>query len=286
MVRFGPAGQDDTFPTVHKKMTDMPAYLAARGLSAFEYQCGHGVRVSEASATALGEKAKEHGIAISLHAPYYISLSSSEAEKRENSLGYILGAAQAVSWMGGQRVVIHPGGVGKRTRGQALELAMQTLASAQKLLDEENLSHIRLCPETMGKIGQLGDLDEVLTLCGVDERFLPCVDFGHLNSRAQGGVNDYQAMAAVLDVITNALGSERGRIFHAHFSKIEYGRGGEVRHLTFDDREYGPDFEPLGRLLSERNLSPTIICESRGSQIDDAAYMLEAYKKEQDNDTD
>ena len=286
MVKFGPAGQDDTFPTVHKKMTEMPAYLAARGLTAFEYQCGHGVRVSEASATALGEKAKEHGVAVSLHAPYYISLSSSEEEKRENSLGYILKSARAVSWMGGERVVIHSGGVGKRQRGQATQVAVQTLASAQKLLDEEKLSHIRLCPETMGKIGQLGDLDEVLTLCGVDERFLPCIDFGHLNSRAQGGVNDYAAMAAVLDAIANALGSERARVFHTHFSKIEYGPKGEVRHLTFEDEEYGPNFEPLGRLLAERKLSPTIICESRGSQIDDAVYMLRAYKKETTNDTD
>ena len=280
MVRFGPAGQDDIFPTVHKSMTDMPAYLAARGLTAFEYQCGHGVRVSEASAAALGEKAKEHGVAISLHAPYYISLSSAEEDKRENSLGYILKSARAVSWMGGERVVIHSGSVGKMTRPQALELAVQTLASAQKLLDEENLSHIRLCPETMGKIGQLGDLDEVLALCGVDERFLPCVDFGHLNSRTRGGVNDYQAMAAVLDAITNKLGSERGRIFHAHFSKIEYGPKGETRHLTFDDQEYGPEFEPLGRLLAERGLSPTIICESKGRRIDDAAYMLGVYQRE------
>jgi len=282
VVRFGPAGQDDIFPTIHKKMTDMPAYLAARGLTAFEYQCGHGVRISEASATALGEKAKEHGVAISLHAPYYISLSSPEQEKRENSLGYILKAAQAVSWMGGERVVVHTGSVGKRARTEALELARQTLTEAQQLLDEENLSHIRICPETMGKIGQLGDLGEVLTLCGVDERFLPCIDFGHLNSRSGGKVNDYNAMAAVLDAIANRLGSERARIFHAHFSKIEYGLKGEVRHLTFEDKVYGPDFEPLGRLLDERNLSPTIICESRGSQIDDAASMLQMYKKELD----
>ncbi|MCL2857093.1 MAG: TIM barrel protein [Oscillospiraceae bacterium] len=286
MVRFGPAGQDDIFPTVHKKMTDMPAYLAARGLTAFEYQCGHGVRVSRASAIALGEKAKEHGVAVSLHAPYYISLSSSEEEKRENSLGYILKSAQAVSWMGGERIVVHSGSVGKRTREQALELAVQTLTSAQKLLDEERLSHIRICPETMGKIGQLGDLDEVLTLCGVDERFIPCIDFGHLNSRTQGGVNDYAAMAAVLDKVANTLGTERARVFHAHFSKIEYGPKGETRHLTFDDTQYGPDFEPLGRLLAERRLSPTIICESSGRQIDDAAYMLKVYQKESCNDAD
>jgi len=264
-------------------MTEMPAYLAARGLTAFEYQCGHGVRVSEALAVALGEKAKEHGVAISLHAPYYISLASPEEEKRENSLGYILSAARALSWMGGERIVVHSGSTGKSSREQATQLAAQTLARAQKLLDEENLSHMRICPETMGKVGQLGDLDEVLALCGVDERFLPCIDFGHLNSRTGGKVNDYHAMAAVLDAIANALGSERARVFHAHFSKIEYGAKGETRHLTFEDTEYGPEFEPLGQLLAERGLTPTIICESRGSQIDDAEFMLKAYANSKDS---
>ena len=279
MVKFGPAGQDDIFPTIHKKMTEMPAYLAAKGLSAFEYQCGHGVRVGKTLAAALGEEAKKHGVAISLHGPYYISLSSDEEEKRENSLGYILKSAQAVSWMGGQRVVVHSGSVGKRSRAQALTLAVDTLTRAQKMLDEHGLSDIHICPETMGKIGQLGDLDEVLALCAVDERLIPCIDFGHLNARTGGGVNSYEAMAAVLDTIENALGSQRARTFHAHFSKIEYSKGGESRHLTFEDTQYGPEFEPLARLIAQRELEPTIICESRGTQIDDAAYMLKTYKE-------
>ena len=260
----------------------MPAYLAAKGLTAFEYQCGHGVRVGETAAAALGEKAKEHAVAVSLHAPYYISLSSEEEEKRTGSLGYILSAARAVSWMGGERIVVHSGSVGKRNRADTLALAVDTLARAQKLLDEENLSHVRICPETMGKLGQLGDLDEVLALCGVDERFIPCIDFGHLYARSKGLVNNYEQMAAVLDALENKLGSERAKNFHAHFSRIEYSSKGEARHLTFEDQEYGPDFDPLARLLVERGLAPTIICESRGTQIDDAVAMMEIYNKEAD----
>ena len=277
MVRFGPAGQDDIYPTIHKTVLDMPAYLADKGLSAFEYQCGHGVRVGEKTARALGEKAKEHGIAVSLHAPYYISLSSTEEDKRANSLTYILSAAQALDWMGGERMVVHSGSVGKGTRKDALARSLQTLAQAQQMLDEQNLPQIRICPETMGKIGQLGDLEEVMSLCGVDERFIPCIDFGHLNARTRGGVNDYAAMSAVIDTVENALGKERAAAFHSHFSKIEYSDKGEVRHLTFDDEVFGPNFDPLAKLLWERNLSPTIISESAGRQVDDANAMRELY---------
>ncbi|MCL2579824.1 MAG: TIM barrel protein [Oscillospiraceae bacterium] len=277
MVKFGPAGQDDTFPTIHKSVLELPEYLAARGLTALEYQCGHGIRVGEKTARALGEKAKEHGITISLHAPYYISLSSPEEDKRLNSLNYIRDAAKVLEWMGGERMVIHSGSVGKGRRADALARSLQTLSQAQKMLDTENYSQIRICPETMGKLGQLGDLEETLALCGVDERFLPCIDFGHLNARTQGGVNDYAAMAGVLDAIENALGKERAAAFHAHFSKIEYSAKGEVRHLTFEDQAFGPDFDPLAKLLCERKLCPTIICESAGRQIDDAADMLRIY---------
>ena len=278
MIRFGPAGQDDVFPTLYKSSLDMPGYLAGMGLNAFEYQCGHGVRVGENTARALGKKAREYGVAISVHAPYFISLASAEKEKRENSLNYILQSARAADWMGGERVVLHPGGAGDGDREQALATAADTLREALKLLDAEHLGHITLCPETMGKHGQLGSLEEALALCALDERLLPCIDFGHLNARSAGGCVTGEQMAAVLDTLENKLGGERARRFHAHFSKIEYTiKGGEKRHLTFADEEYGPNFEPLAKLLRQREMHPTIICESRGTQIADAAAMREMY---------
>ena len=88
-----------------------------------------------------------------------------------------------------------------------------------------------LCPETMGKIGQLGTLDEVLALCGVDRRITPCIDFGHLNARTLGGIRSKADYAAILDRIGEALGDARARQFHVHFSRIEYSKGGEKRHL-------------------------------------------------------
>ena len=156
-------------------------------------------------------------------------------------------------------------------------MATETLLKAQAALDAEGLSHVHICPEVMGKINQLGTLEEVLTFCKAEERFLPCVDFGHLNSRTLGETNSREAYAAVIDAIGEALGEEGQRTFHIHFSKIEYTGGGEKKHLTFDDEVFGPNPAPLMELLAERGLCPTVICESAGTQTVDSATMSRLY---------
>ena len=277
---FGPAGNSEAFyEQGYRTILQAPGWLEGMGLTAYEYQCGHGVRVQEDTARAIGAKAAEHGVAVSLHAPYYISLASADPQKRENSVEYICQSAQVVDWLGGNRVVVHPGGLGGRPRGEAAALAAQTLRKAQEALDAQGLSHIRLCPETMGKINQLGDLDEVLGFCRVDERFLPCIDFGHMNARTLGGVNTREAMAALLDRVADALGQERARSLHIHFSKIAYSKGGEKRHLTFADETFGPDPAPLMALLAERGYTPVVICESAGTQAADALAMKRLYEQ-------
>ena len=280
-ARFGPAGNSDSFYEAGYKATvEAPRWLQSLGLTAYEYQCGRGVRVSTDTARAMGEAAKAYGVQLSLHAPYFISLASAEPEKRDNSIRYILESARAVAAMGGERIVAHPGGLGGLSRSDATALASTTLRRAQEALDAEGLSQVRICPETMGKINQLGDLDEVLEFCRIDERFLPCIDFGHLNSRTQGGLNSYEAYAVLLDRLQNDLGTERASTFHAHFSKIEYTGGGEKKHLTFADTVYGPEPAPLMRLIRERDLSPTFICESDGTQAEDAATLKALYESE------
>lgn len=279
IARFGPAGNSDSFYAAgHKATLEAPLWLQSLGLTAYEYQCGRGVRVSEDTAKAMGEAAERYDVQLSLHAPYFISLASAEAEKRDNSIRYILESARAVTAMGGERIVVHPGGLGGLSRADATALASQTLRRAQQALDEEGLCAVRICPETMGKINQLGDLDEVLEFCKVDERFLPCIDFGHLNSRTQGELNSREAFAAVLDRLHNDLGAERAAMFHAHFSKIEYTKGGEKRHLTFEDTVFGPDPAPLMQLIRERGLTPTFICESDGTQAEDARTLMRLFE--------
>ena len=282
-ARFGPAGNSDSFTEAGYKSTlDAPAFCASMGLDAYEYQCGLGVRVKQDMAEKLRLKAAENGVQMSLHAPYYISLSSLEEEKRKGSARYFLESAQAVRGMGGARFVVHSGSCGKQSREQALALAVETLRYCISELDAAGFTDVTVCPETMGKIGQLGTLEEVLELCSVDERILPCIDFGHLNARTMGGIKGREDYEHILDAMADRLGTERASVFHSHFSKIEYTTGGEKRHLTFADTVYGPDPQPLMKLIAERGWSPTFICESDGTQAEDARTLMMIYKEEQE----
>ncbi len=276
-ISFGPGGNSESFG---KRIfpEDLPEYLSSMGLNGYEIECGRGVRIAEKTYELLPKIAEEKGIALTLHTPYFISLSSEKEETRLNSLTYIEQSAEAAKKLGAKKIVVHSGSCAKMSRELALELASDTLLKAQKLLDEKGLSDIIICPETMGKINQLGTLSEVMELCKVDERFLPCVDFGHLNARTLGEIKTKADYAAILDEIENKLGHERLKNFHVHFSKIMYTKGGEKEHLTFADTEYGPDYEPLMELFKERDLQPTIICESAGTQAEDAAQMKKYYE--------
>ena len=278
-ARFGPAGTADSFKTMgYKKTSQLGEYLVRFGLDHFEYQCGQGVRISEEKAAEFGAMLREHDITVSLHAPYFISLSGTEEEKRNNSINYILASAKAVRAMGGDRIVIHSGSCSKISREEALSLAKDTLKKTRRALIDEGLENIRCCPETMGKINQLGDLNEVMELCLIDDSFLPTIDFGHLNARTFGSIKTKDDYRKILDTIENKLGSERLKSFHSHFSKIEYTeKGGEKRHLTFGDTVYGPEYEPLMELIAEKALSPVFICESDGTQTEDAQTMMKYY---------
>lgn len=276
---FGPAGNGQAFAdSKYKNSSDAPQFLKEMGLDCFEYQCGKGVKTGKETALKFSSKAKENGIAISVHAPYFISLSSVEQEKRDNSINYILQSARLVDWLGGDRIVIHSGSCSKMTRQEALSLAKETMKRAREALVSEGLGHIHCCPETMGKINQLGDLNEVVELCSIDDSFLPCIDFGHLNARTFGGIKGSDDYKAIFDLIENKLGLDRLKMFHSHFSKIEFTeKGGEVKHLTFEDEIYGPQFEPMIELVAKKNLSPVFICESSGTQAEDALTMKKYY---------
>lgn len=277
MITFGPGGNSISFGK-RKFPEDLPEYLKSMGLNGYELEFGRGVRISENSAEKLLKIAEENGIYLTVHAPYFISLSGVVEETRLKSVDYILQTAVVARSVGAQKIVVHSGSCSKITREQALELAKDTLVKAQQALDSEKLSDIIICPETMGKINQLGTLEEVLELCSVDERFLPTVDFGHLNARTLGGIKTREDYAQMLDLIEDKLGRERASCMHIHFSKIMYTSGGEKTHLTFADETYGPKYEPLMEEIQKRGLSPSIICESDGTQAEDAAEMKRYYE--------
>lgn len=276
---FGTAGNADSFfKAGFKDIVQAPVYLHSIGLDAYEYQGGHGIRIPAQKAALLGQNAKKFGIRLSVHSPYYISMSSVLEETRLKSIEYILASARAAQNMGADRVVVHCGSCGKMPRGQALELAEDTFKRALSALDDQGLSAIHLCPETMGKINQLGTVDEVMEICKTDERLLPCIDFGHVYARTFGGLVATSDFEAVFNAVEDKLGSERLRSFHSHFSHIEFTeKGGEKRHLTFADPLYGPDFAPVAELCLKKGCRPVFICESRGTQAIDACEMKKIY---------
>ena len=276
--RFGTAGLSDSYRVRSFDPQAMAEYTASFGLTAFEYQCGRGVRLGLDKAAALKEAFDAKGITLSVHAPYYISMSSLEENKRLNSVNYLLQSCALVKALGGRRVIFHAGSCGKQSREAALEKALDTMRRAVAALDEAGFGDMTLCPETMGKVGQLGTLDEVLTLCGVDSRITPCIDFGHLNARTLGGIRTKADYAAILDRMAELLGDDRARQFHVHFSRIEYSAGGEKRHWTFADTQFGPEPQPLMELLAQRQLTPVVICESAGTQAEDAQTMQQMYR--------
>ncbi len=278
-AKFGPAGNAENFP--YKSSADAPRWLKELGLDCYEYQCGKGVHVGEETARKVGLAAREDGIALSLHAPYFINLANPDPEALQKTIGYITGACLVADWMGATRVVIHSGALMKRTRREALDIALKSLREVIRACDGAGFDHITLCPETMGKLGQLGDLDEVLELCCVDQRLVPCVDFGHLYARTLGELDGAQAMERMLERMEEVLGEERARVFHSHFSHIEFTqKGGEKCHRTFaDDGGFGPAWEPLAAAVARRGWSPTFICESAGTQAEDALVMKKAYQQ-------
>ena len=275
---FGPGGNSDAFRLAGYKSTiDAPSWVKSIGLDAYEYEAGNGLSASPKILAEIGREAVENNIKMSFHTPYFISLSGVVEEKRLNSINYIRQSLDAAKLLGADTIVVHSGSAAKISRDEAMRLAGDTLV---KTLASVDTYGIKIGLETMGKINQLGTLDEVLELCRIDSAFVPVVDFGHLNARDLGGVfvsaDDY---LRVFDKIDRALGANVAENLHCHFSKIEWTGSGEKRHLTFDDSVYGPNFEPLIETIYKNNLSPTIICESAGTQSDDALAMKKYYQE-------
>lgn len=276
-IKFGPAGNSDSFyDEGNKHSRQAPAWLKAMGLNAYEYSFGRGVRMKHDTASAIRDQAEQNGIAMSVHAPYYINFANEDDGKIEKSINYLVESAKTALWLGASRVVFHPGVAGKDRR-RSFDRIRETLPTALEKVYEAN-PNIIVCPETMGKIIQIGDLEETLDLCMLDDAMLPCVDFGHLHARTLGEIAGREQYIKVLDSIEQRLGSDRAKRFHIHFSRIEHTARGEKRHWTYADTQFGPDFEPLGELLAERGLEPTVICESKGTMAEDAAAFKAIYE--------
>lgn len=279
MIKFGPSGNCESFYAEGYKHTEQAAkFVKDRGLQCFEYSFGRGVRMTEEKAISIGEAFAEQGVEISVHAPYFINFANLDDEMAAKSYGYVLDSAKYAKLMGGKRVVFHPAAQGKLFREEAVTLTEDRLKVLRDYLYMNDMQDMYISPETMGKSAQIGTIEEIVRFCKIDPVYVPCVDFGHVNAREQGSLQTENDYLERLQYMLAELGYERMKNFHVHFSKIMYGAKGEIKHLTFEDKVYGPDFEPLAKALKKLDLHPYIVSESDGTQAEDAQEMQRIYE--------
>ncbi len=278
MIKFGPSGNCESFYAEGYTGTEeAAAFVKKRGLHCFEYSFGRGVRMSEDKAIAIGDAFQREDVEISAHAPYFINFANPDDEMAAKSYGYVLDSGKMLKLMGGKRVVFHPAAQGKASREEAVALTEDRLKILRDYVYLNDMQDMIFSPETMGKLAQIGTIEEVVRFCKVDPIYVPCVDFGHVNARERGSLVSVEDYKNRLEYMIAELGFERMKNFHVHFSKIMYGAKGEIKHLTFEDRVYGPEFAPLAVALKELGLEPYIVSESAGTQAEDAAIMRDIY---------
>ncbi len=281
MIKFGPSGNCESFYAEGNSHTEQAAlFVKNRGLDCFEYSFGRGVNMGEAKAISIGEAFREQGVEISVHAPYYINFANPETEAAQKSFGYVLDSGKMLKLMGGKRCVFHPAAQGKDERDTAVSRTEDRLKTLRDYIYLNDMQDLMFCPETMGKLAQIGTVEEITRFCEIDSVFTPCVDFGHVNARGQGCLKTARDYRDMLEYMLGRLGYERMKHFHVHFSKIMYSAKGEVKHLTFADTVFGPEFEPLAEALCALNLEPYIVSESDGTQAEDALAMKQIYAAE------
>lgn len=278
-IRFGPSGCGEEFYNQGlSNIFEVPKWIKNYGLDAYEYSFGHGYQMSLETAKKAGELFKECDIALSLHAPFYINFANPDEEMYLKTQNYIRTGIKFLNAFGSDRLVFHPASCGKLKRDEALTLTNKRfLEFFNKLEDEHLLDNILLCPETMGKTMQIGSYKEVVDLCTCNNHLVPTFDFGHINSLMQGQLKSADDYKKIFDYSIEKIGFDKTNNCHIHFSKIQYGAKGEIKHLNFDDYVYGPDFEPLAEVLLKYNLKPRIICESMSQMPHDALIMKNIY---------
>ena len=259
-IRFGPAGKPVGFKG---PMERVPAYLAEIGLDALEYEAVRGVNISEDKARLLGSEASKNDVVLSMHAPYYINLASNEERVLEGSRRRLLQALQASQWMNAYVVVFHPGYYKGLSPDDAVKRVIRNLKLVLEEADGMGISGPWLGPETTGKTTQVGSLKDIVNICSSLDRCRPVVDWAHIYARERGGiVRSVDEVIEIIDTLEGNLGPEVLKPLHQHFSRIEYGKGGEKEHHPLHEEEYGPEFRHVCAALLQVGVDSVIISES------------------------
>lgn len=232
--------------------------IAELGLGCMELEFVRGVKMGESAARNIGQLAKEKGIALSSHGPYFINLNAREAEKRTASQERLLNTVRIASLCGARTVVFHAAYYMGDPPDEAYFVVKKNLQDIMhKLKFEQNQVWVR--PEVTGKISQFGTLEEVLSLSNEIEGVAPCIDFAHWHART-GKFNSYAEFASILEQIEHQLGRAALDDMHIHVSGIAYGAKGEIKHLNLKESDF--DYVGLAKALKDFNVNGLVISES------------------------
>ncbi len=279
MTKIGVAGNSQSFiDEGHDSTIEAAAWCSARKIDIFEYSFGRGVHMSDDTACKIGREFKNFGIENSVHAPYFINFANPDPTAIQKSIGYVLHSVKKLkAFDNGDRVVFHPAAQGKVERSVAVAVAKSNIGLLSEAIIENGYENFKICIETMGKLGQIGTVEEVVEFCAIAPFFYPCIDFGHVNARTQGSLKTVADYENILKFMSDNMPGNKVKYMHVHFSKIMYGASGEIKHLTFADDVYGPEFEPLAEAFVKFGIEPCIVCESSGTQAEDAMTMRKIY---------
>jgi deoxyribonuclease-4 len=231
------------------------------------------VRVSEETCAAIKSMGEAQGVAISVHAPYYINLNA-DKEEWPKSRKRLMDAAKYGHLAGATDIVFHPGSYFGGDPAKVLKVALPRLEKCVVELRKAG-NPVTLRPETMGKSAMLGSFEDTLAMSQI-AGVQPCLDFAHLHARpGDGTVNTYDEWSRLLEAYATALGAQMLTSLHIHLSGIEYGPKGEKNHLPLAEADL--DLKALFKALKKFGCGGRILCESPVME-EDALRMKKVWK--------
>jgi deoxyribonuclease-4 len=264
-ILFGTVGSPASAPKKPSGTEGAIQYLAQEGLLALEIAWVRSVRVKEETCASIKQSAAESGIALSVHAPYYINLNADD-EEWPKSRQRLMDAAHYGFLAGASDIIFHPGSYFEREPNEVLELVLPRL---QGCVDElrANDNSVILRPETMGKGAMLGSLEDTLRMAKEIEGVEPCLDFAHLHARpGDGSMNSYDEWVQAFKDYQKALGKKALKRLHCHLSGIEYSAKGEQNHLMMAESDF--DLQALVKAWKEFDCGGRILAESPEMAVD------------------
>jgi deoxyribonuclease-4 len=232
--------------------------LRERGYTACEIDFATGFWMDYPWAQELGKLARRRRIALSVHAPIAGFMGHVERDKKHAmAVGMLDHSAGIAKAAGAAPVVFHPGFLLERTRARALAQVVEQLDDLRKRLEAKDRG-VPFGVEVMGRVRELGTLDDVLHIATKQPWVRPVIDFAHLHAVTDGAFTTVKAFHDVLAAVNRLL--PRGAPFHIHFSDIAYANRNETKHLPYGEGTLRA--EPLAKALARFSRPANVISES------------------------